>query len=565
MANRVVEVFYELKDLFSGKIRKITGSYRDLEGASERASEKIVRDNRRTESSFTRLSASVGKLRTLWFSLTGLIAAGGVVAGLRRVSSQLDELGKTADRLGISANTLNAFQFAAERSGVASEKIAGAIETLQKRTGEAAQGIGEAAKAFDRLGVNVEDFIALDAEAQFRELAGLLQAVASEEERAALASQLFSKANLDVLQILNQGPAAFDAYIAKAKELNTITDENVQAAAAFEDSLRNAQEALRAPGLQFGARVITGLNLLSESAGLSANQLRNLEQAVLLAQKAFDAANRVGLSESTEQYRRLERNLNAARAELRAYALQLGKTAIAEDEARKAREQQDATNERYISGLNEVTDGFERLSERRIETINAEVAEFEAAQKRQARIAREFSDLYDDITQPDLDPEDVSLGDVFLAQRRAAAASERGEAEQAVEIARQGFDLLELLKEKGTETGGTLQFLAGQLKKVAEVAAAQDVSREQTQVDAAKRAFAELQKQADFLKANAPAAGKEYAQAFLQGARDELAGAQLPAPAVSAPARSSTPIFRDGNSFSDGTDFGTAIEREAPL
>jgi len=183
MAKRVVEVFYELRDLFTGKIKKITSGYDDLRKTSGRTADKIERDNKRSAGSFNKLTGSVGKLRSAWFALSGLFAGGAAARGLTNFADELDRLGKVARRLDIDPNTLASLEFAADRSGVSIQKMSAAIETLQKRTGEALQGIGRAKLAFDALGISAEEFANLDAEQQLVTLANALQASRTDPAR----------------------------------------------------------------------------------------------------------------------------------------------------------------------------------------------------------------------------------------------------------------------------------------------------------------------------------------------------------------------------------------------
>ncbi len=562
MASRVVEVLYRLKDFFTPSAKKISGGYEEIGRSSKRAADQVERSTTRMGSAIERTRAGISRLRSAWFALTGILAGGAFIRGVAATADELDRLGKTADRLGISANSLNAFEFAAERSGVAASKIAASLETLQKRTGEAAQGIGEARRAFEAFGIDVEQFTKLDVEQQLILLGDAFASVADEEERAALASQLFSKANIEILNLLNQGGGAIRAYVKEAKALNTITEEQTANAAKFNDNLRNAQEALQGFLFSIGGRALEGSTLLAESLGLSANELRNLEQAVFLAQRAVDRLPD-SLSKSSAQYKLLTRELAAAQAELRAFALARGRAAIADAEAAKEQQKQQAINKEYTASLNELNEEIAEGLQTRSAAITKETQELEAARRAQLQIEEEFAQRFKDITTRDLQPEDVNLGDVFGAQRRAAAAAAEGDAESAASIAREGFDLLELLQEKGTETAGTIQFLARELKRAATEAAASDVASEQTQVDQAAAAFAEAQKQADLLRANAPQLGSDFALAWLEGAQQAFAQNPL-VPNIEQPtaARRSAPRGSpDITSYSDGTDYRESVDR----
>ena len=235
--------------------------------------------------------------------------------------------------------------------------------------------------------------------------------------------------------------------------------------------------------------------------------------------------------------------------------------------------------------------------------MQTQTAELRAARAEQANIEREFAQLVDDIAaQP---AADVSLADVFYADTKARAALARGDIEDAIAFARQGADLLGALKDKGSETQGTLNFLAEQLRKVAAEASAQQVEAELIDVEQAQQGLDELERRFDAFKVAAEQKGKETGQAFMAALRAELAGADLAAgigdrlaslPAqvreqmteinaelasagrqgaadytaalaaglnteVEPPTVRAPRVIRDGNSFSDGTDFRAALDK----
>lgn len=77
MANRVVDILYQLKDKFSGQVGKITGAYRKTGDAAEQASERIERSNKRASGSF----AAIGTKAKL-AALAAVAAVAGLVRGI---------------------------------------------------------------------------------------------------------------------------------------------------------------------------------------------------------------------------------------------------------------------------------------------------------------------------------------------------------------------------------------------------------------------------------------------------------------------------------------------------
>ena len=76
LRDKIVKIAYELKDKFSGRVGKITGSIRDVGVESDKTSAKIERNNRRASGSFDGLLAGANKLRF------GFIALGAAILGV---------------------------------------------------------------------------------------------------------------------------------------------------------------------------------------------------------------------------------------------------------------------------------------------------------------------------------------------------------------------------------------------------------------------------------------------------------------------------------------------------
>jgi hypothetical protein len=530
MANRAVEVLYKLKDLFTGQVKKIRGSYDRLRDSSRRTAAGVEKDNERMSSSFGRLGAGV---RAASVAFAAAFTGRAVARGVSSVADELDRLGKTAGRLDIDPNTLAALEFAADRAGVSVSKMSAAIETLQKRTGEALGGIGRAKIAFESLGISVEQFVELDAEQQLITIANALQGVASEEERAAIAAQLFSKANVDLLNVLNDGGAVLQRRIAEGKELRTVTKEATEAAADYNDALTNLSATLE--GVKFGTftPAIEYLNQQMQQLGLGADPVKNLEEQLRLARVEFDALARAGLqgSQAFETAslkvvylnQKLDELKDAREADEEAARKQ---TAAQKEQARETQQYQD-----QVAGL---TKRYEERIKAQQAALDVETKQLRDARAEQASIEQEFNTLVKEITAPEID--DVGLGDIFGKINQAAAAASRGQSELAVETAREGGELLKQLKEEGTESETVLGYLAERLKAVATEAAGANVKAEIIDEQREKSALNRLEEDAAAMKDKFVASGTEAAKSYVNAVQAVFDSAKLRPPKVAAPA-----------------------------
>ena len=117
-----------------------------------------IRAEDKTKAAFRQINDRTQKLKKSFGGLAGAAVSLAGVAGLGALTSKLltlgDRIGKVSIQTGVSAEKLQAFQFAAEQSGVGAELMNKSLQKLNRNIGEAAEGTGPAAEALDVLGVS---------------------------------------------------------------------------------------------------------------------------------------------------------------------------------------------------------------------------------------------------------------------------------------------------------------------------------------------------------------------------------------------------------------------------
>lgn len=97
MANRIVQTIYDLKDLATAKLRKISGGFGDNANKAEEAGRRIDNANKRTSTSLERFSRGVARVR---FAFLGVVAViGGFVAGMLKAAKAADEQARVEAQL----------------------------------------------------------------------------------------------------------------------------------------------------------------------------------------------------------------------------------------------------------------------------------------------------------------------------------------------------------------------------------------------------------------------------------------------------------------------------------
>jgi hypothetical protein len=136
---------------------------------------------------------------------------------LSRLAEATDATAKLAQRTGISVESLQAFQLAADLSGVGN--FTEAISKLSVKLAQAGQGNKDVLETLGRLGLSFERLNALSPEERFKAVAVAIQGLPSELERSAAAVKLFEEGGIQLLPLFAQN---LEEVEARAKRLGII-------------------------------------------------------------------------------------------------------------------------------------------------------------------------------------------------------------------------------------------------------------------------------------------------------------------------------------------------------
>ena len=159
---------------------------------------------------------------------TAGVAAG--IAALTKMSMQnIDNLAKTADKIGITTQALGGLRHAAELTGVSASTMDMAMQRLTRRVSEAANGTGEAKDALIELGINAEILEQLPLDKQMEVIADRMKGVEKQSDKVRLAMKLFDSEGVAVVNTLASGSAGLKIMAKEADALG-ITVGRVDAA-----------------------------------------------------------------------------------------------------------------------------------------------------------------------------------------------------------------------------------------------------------------------------------------------------------------------------------------------
>lgn len=138
-----------------------------------------------------------------------------------------DDLNTLSKQTGISTEDLQKYQYAASRIDVSVETLTGSMSKLTKNMSNARKGTGDAADAFNTLGVNITDAQGnlRDNEEVFKDTIAALGQIENETERDAMAMAIFGKSAQDLNPLILGGADALEKLGQEAANAGLILDQ----------------------------------------------------------------------------------------------------------------------------------------------------------------------------------------------------------------------------------------------------------------------------------------------------------------------------------------------------
>jgi hypothetical protein len=179
------------------------------------------------------------------------VAAGGVIAGLYAITKSYTDVGdaaaKTAQKIGITAETWQEMTHVANLSGVSTDQLKDGYAKLNKAMFDAAQGGKTQLEAFKKLGITLKNSKGeLKANDEMMlEVADALAKMPEGAEKAALAMALFGESGINLLPMLNMGKQGIMDARREAEEFGLVmSNQAAKDSEAFNDAVTNLQERL---------------------------------------------------------------------------------------------------------------------------------------------------------------------------------------------------------------------------------------------------------------------------------------------------------------------------------
>lgn len=212
------------------------------------------------------------------------IAGGAALFGMASKSAEAtDRIDKLSQKIGISRQGFQEWDFILSQSGTDIEKMQVGMKTMTQRMDEATKGTGKGAEAFSKLGIEVTDLNGnLKSQEQvFEETVRKMQEMPEGAEKSQLAFELFGKAGLELMPLLNSTGGSVDELKAKAHDLGLVlSDDAIDAGVQFTDTMDQMKRAVGAMGTEIGVAVMPIIQGAAEWVIAHMPQIKEVASAV---------------------------------------------------------------------------------------------------------------------------------------------------------------------------------------------------------------------------------------------------------------------------------------------
>ena len=244
-------------------------------------------------------------------AITAMVGA--TISLVRQITKVGVELSRLATRTGHTVETLSSLQYAAQQTGLELDDFIDVSDELAIKASDAAAGNEELALMFKTLGINVNQFLSLNADQRLFLYAEAMSRVEDATLRTVIADELASDAGKRLNQAILQGTGGLQQYADEAARAGLImSTETAQAAMEMNREMQALGNVFSSVGLKlytlFIRPLIQGLTwlgkVLDNVIGLFVTLGNTMNRVVIPALKDVGKTSAV-------QFNKMRKNLTA--------------------------------------------------------------------------------------------------------------------------------------------------------------------------------------------------------------------------------------------------------------
>lgn len=259
---------------------------------NSKANESISKTGKEADSLSTKIGNGLKTVAGIGAAVGGAVAAGAAALyGMAMKSAETtDRIDKLSNKIGISKTAFQEWDYVLGQNGMDVEKLQVGVKTLTAQMDAVAKGNKNAAENFEKLGLSVTDANG-KLKSQEQMTNETIMALANMEngtEKARLATELFGKAGIEMMPMLNNGAEGITELKDRAHELGLVmSDEAVTAGVVLGDTMDDVKKSFGQVVTTIGVQVMPIIQKLLEWV------LTNMPQIQSFISKAFGVISQV--------------------------------------------------------------------------------------------------------------------------------------------------------------------------------------------------------------------------------------------------------------------------------
>lgn len=241
----------------------------------------LSKAEREAEKRFAGINAAAKKMGV---ALGATLAAAGLgaAAALKATIDKMDEMSKSAARVGLNTEEFSRLAYAGSLADVSMDTLVSTLGKLTKAQAAALKDTSEQSRVFEALGISVTD-----AEGKLRssndvllDFADTFAALGGSPEAMAAGFSLFGRSFQEMVPLIKDGSGALREMFAESDRLGaTLSTEAGQAAEAFNDDLTRLQTSVSGLTMQFASGLVPTLADITQGMTDSADATNSARDA----------------------------------------------------------------------------------------------------------------------------------------------------------------------------------------------------------------------------------------------------------------------------------------------
>ncbi len=248
---KTIGVVLSLKDAFTPNIKKVAKELKLSEKQLKTATNEVRK--------FQSQCAETAKKAVVGLAAAATTAAVTVYGMAQKTAEAGDRVDKLSQKIGMGRVAFQEWDYIMSQNGGNVESLKMGYKTLASQMEMVTKGNKDSIEYFKKLGVSVKDNTGhlKSQDEVFNDTIRALQNIKNPTEKAIIGQKLLGKSFLEMKPLLNQSAKSIDELRQKAHDYGMImSDDTVDAAVVFTDSMDTLNRSIQGIGYQIGAGFI---------------------------------------------------------------------------------------------------------------------------------------------------------------------------------------------------------------------------------------------------------------------------------------------------------------------